>query len=139
MLIPGWFRVSLKQGLLALLLSLAMVMPMAHGEYADVVINNRAEQEGMRPVIFPHWFHRLRFTCNVCHPEIFRMKAGGNDIKMDDLIEGRFCGKCHNGEIAWNIDNCHRCHSGLPGLGGGFYNGHSAGGPTQVRAGKRRR
>ena len=130
---------SLKQWLIVLALGMSMLVPVAHGEYADVVINNRAEQEGMRPVIFPHWFHRLRFTCNVCHPDIFRMKAGSNDIKMEDIIEGRFCGKCHNGEIAWSVDNCHRCHSGLPGLEGGFYNGHSAGGPSQIRIGKQRR
>jgi len=130
---------SLKKWLIVLVLGMAVLVPMAQGEYADVVINNRAEQEGMRPVIFPHWFHRLRFTCNVCHPDIFKMRAGSNDIKMEDLIEGRFCGKCHNGEIAWSVDNCHRCHSGLPGLTGGFYNGHSAGGPTLVRTGKQRR
>jgi c(7)-type cytochrome triheme protein len=135
----GWFWRPVRHLLLVLALGTAFATSMAHAEYADVVINNRAEQEGMRPVIFPHWFHRLRFTCNVCHPEIFKMRAGSNDIKMEDIIEGRFCGKCHNGEIAWSADNCHRCHSGLPGLGGGFYNGHAAGGPTLTRTGKQRR
>jgi len=128
-----------RLGVIVLLFITTMLVPTAHAEYADVVINNRAEQEGMRPVIFPHWFHRLRFTCNVCHPDIFKMRAGSNDIKMADLVEGRFCGKCHNGEIAWSVDNCHRCHSGLPGLSGGFYNGHGAGGPTLNRIGKKRR
>lgn len=113
-----------------LLLCVLAFTPMAHGEYADVVLNRYADNAGMRPVIFPHWFHRLRFTCNVCHPEIFNMRAGSNNITMAAIIEGKFCGKCHNGEIAWSVDNCHRCHSGLPGLAGGFYNGHSAGGPS---------
>jgi c(7)-type cytochrome triheme protein len=127
----------LIQGCLLLLVAgMVFSASVAKAEYADVVINNRAEQEGMRPVVFPHWFHRLRFACNVCHPEIFKMRAGSNDIKMADLVEGRFCGKCHNGEIAWSVDNCHRCHSGLPGLVGGFYNGHGSGGPTQIRSGK---
>lgn len=120
----------LKQVLVALLLGMALFSPVSRGEYADVVLNRHAEHEGMRPVVFPHWFHRLRFTCNVCHPEIFKMRAGSNDVTMAEIIDGKFCGKCHNGEIAWSPDHCHRCHSGLPGLGGGFYNGHSAGGPS---------
>jgi c(7)-type cytochrome triheme protein len=104
----------------------------AHAEYADVVLNRTAEKNGMRPVIFPHWFHRLRFTCNVCHNETgFKLKAGSNDITMGAIVEGRFCGMCHNGEIAWTPDHCHRCHSGQPGLKAGFYNGHSAGGPSR--------
>ncbi|MGO8756022.1 MAG: cytochrome c3 family protein [Gallionellaceae bacterium] len=121
---------SIKRGMVFLVVCMAMVAPIAHGEYADVVLNRHADQEGMRPVIFPHWFHRLRFTCNVCHPEIFKMRAGSNDVSMAAIIAGNFCGKCHNGEIAWSVDNCHRCHSGLPGLGPGFYNGDAAGGPS---------
>jgi c(7)-type cytochrome triheme protein len=123
----------------SLIIAMLSAIPLAQAEYGDVVINNRAEQEGMRPVIFPHWFHRLRFTCNVCHPYIFKMRAGSNDIKMEGIIEGAYCGKCHNGEIAWGVESCHRCHSGLPGLGGGFYNGSTAGGPTLGRSGKKRR
>ena len=121
---------SFNHGMAFLALCMMMVVPVAHSEYGDVVLNRHADQEGMRPVIFPHWAHRIRFACNVCHSEIFKMRAGSNDISMAAIIEGRFCGKCHNGEIAWSVDNCHRCHSGLPGLGPGFYNGHSAGGPS---------
>lgn len=104
----------------------------AHAEYGDVVLNKTAELNGMRPVVFPHWFHRLRFTCNVCHnDEGFKLKAGSNDISMASIVDGKFCGMCHNGEIAWSPEHCHRCHSGIFGLKGGFYNGHSAGGPTR--------
>lgn len=88
----------------------------AHAEYGDVVINNYAETQGMRPVVFPHWFHRIRFTCKVCHADLgFKFKAGGNDITMSKIIEGQFCGACHNGNIAWSIKNCNLCHSGKPG------------------------
>ncbi len=80
-------------------------------EYADVVLNKRAEVEGVRPVIFPHWFHRIRFRCKVCHSELgFEMRAGANDITMEDIIDGKFCGMCHNGEIAWPVENCDLCH-----------------------------
>ncbi len=102
----------------------------AYGEYGDVVINKRSEQEGVRPVIFPHWFHRIRFRCKVCHHELgFKMRAGANDVLMTDIIDGKFCGMCHNNEVAWGPDRCDLCHSGKPGLPSGIYGGHSTTGP----------
>ncbi|HIJ85836.1 MAG TPA: hypothetical protein HPQ00_16750 [Magnetococcales bacterium] len=88
----------------------------ARAEYADIVINNYSDAAGMRPAIFPHWFHRIRFRCKVCHADLgFKFKAGGNQIDMLKIIDGEFCGACHNGEIAWTVDNCDFCHSGKPG------------------------
>lgn len=99
-------------------------------EYADVVLNHAAEKNGMRPVIYSHWFHRIRFRCKVCHSELgFKMRAGANNITMDAIIEGRFCGMCHNGEIAWSVERCDMCHSGRPGLPTGIVGGHSTNGP----------
>ena len=88
----------------------------AHAEYGDVVINNYSDEAGMRPVVFPHWFHRIRFRCKVCHADLgFKFKAGGNEINMLKIIDGEYCGACHNGDIAWSIENCDLCHSGKPG------------------------
>ena len=85
-------------------------------EYGDVVMNNYSDASGMRPVVFPHWFHRIRYRCKVCHTDLgFKFKAGGNDINMVKVIDGQFCGACHNGEVAWNIENCNLCHSAIPG------------------------
>jgi c(7)-type cytochrome triheme protein len=87
----------------------------AQAEYGDVVINNYSDGAGMRPVVFPHWFHRMRFRCKVCHADLgFKFKAGGNEINMVKIIDGQFCGACHNGEIAWSVENCNLCHSGKP-------------------------
>lgn len=102
----------------------------AWAEYADVVLNKRSDAEGVRPVIFPHWFHRIRFRCKVCHSELgFEMRAGANDVTMAEIVEGKFCGMCHNGEIAWSTENCDLCHSGKPGLRSGIRGGHSTLGP----------
>ena len=91
-------------------------VPVARAEYGDVVINNHSDKAGMRPVVFPHWFHRIRFSCKACHADLgFQFRAGGNDINMVKIIEGQFCGACHNGEVAWSIENCNLCHSGNPG------------------------
>ena len=45
----------------------------------------------------------------------FKFKAGGNQITMAKIIEGQFCGACHNGEVSWSVENCDMCHSGIPG------------------------
>ncbi len=108
-----WAVVS--SGLLLGFLMLAMPQT-SKAEYADVVINNYADAAGMRPAVFPHWFHRIRFRCKVCHADLgFKFKAGGNKITMAKIIDGRFCGACHNGEVAWSVENCAMCHSGIPG------------------------
>ena len=107
--------------LLALLMAAMAVLAAlaqrdAHAEYGDVVINNFSDASGVRPVVFPHWFHRIRFRCKVCHSDLgFKFKAGGNEINMLKIIDGQYCGACHNGSVAWSVENCDLCHSGKPG------------------------
>lgn len=99
-------------------------------EYADVVLNKYSDKEGVRPVIFPHWFHRIRYQCRVCHQELgFEMQVGSNEVTMEEIIDGKFCGACHNGETAWSVDNCDLCHSALPGTKSGIKGGHRTLGP----------
>ncbi len=118
----------MKGLLVALLLSLA-IAPVG-AEYGDVVLNKRADANGVRPVIFPHWFHRIRFRCKVCHHELgFKMRAGANDVLMSEITEGRFCGMCHNDRVAWGADRCDVCHSGMPGVRAGVYGGEQTSGP----------
>jgi len=124
-------RPRLDRMICVLLLGTALVAASsASAEYGDVVINRRSSENGVRPVVFPHWFHRIRFRCKVCHHELgFKMRAGSNDVRMTDLIDGKFCGMCHNNEIAWGIERCDLCHSGLPSLKSGIYGGHQTLGP----------
>jgi c(7)-type cytochrome triheme protein len=103
-------------GLLLALLAWGLLPRDVHAEYGDVVMNNFSDTAGMRPVIFPHWFHRVRFRCKVCHADLgFQFKAGGNQINMVKIIDGEFCGSCHNGKLAWSAENCNLCHSARPG------------------------
>lgn len=109
---------------------LALTAAPAPAEYGDVVLNRRSEREGVRPVVFPHWFHRIRFRCKVCHFELgFRMRAGSNEVQMADIIEGKFCGMCHNNNIAWGAERCELCHSGKPGQKSRIVGGHETLGP----------
>jgi len=100
----------------AMLIAIYSLPRQAEAEYGDVVINNFSDDAGMRPVVFPHWFHRIRFRCKICHGDLgFAFKAGGNEINMVKIIDGQYCGACHNGDVAWSIENCELCHSGNPG------------------------
>jgi c(7)-type cytochrome triheme protein len=111
---PPWRALLLA--LLGLVAAVSMLASPARAEYGDVVINNYSDAAGMRPVVFPHWFHRVRFRCKVCHADLgFQFQAGGNQINMLKIIDGQYCGACHNGEIAWSAENCNLCHSGKPG------------------------
>lgn len=71
----------------------------------------------MANVLFPHSIHTYWLSCNVCHPKIFIPEAGANDISMDAIFKGEWCGRCH-GKVAftfWPRGNCTRCHSVLKG------------------------
>ena len=111
---------NFSRAILGACVMLAVVMMMlaannARAEYGDVVINNYSDEAGMRPVVFPHWFHRIRFRCKVCHADLgFKFEAGGNEINMLKIIDGEYCGACHNGDIAWSVENCDLCHSAHP-------------------------
>ena len=116
----SWIKLAARWRRLLLIVAVlgagAGVLAPAHAEYGDIVINNYSDAAGMRPAIFPHWFHRIRFRCKVCHADLgFKFKAGGNDINMVKIIDGQYCGACHNGSIAWSVENCNLCHSGNPG------------------------
>lgn len=82
-------------------------------EYGDIIMNRNEDgmkKAGVKPVLFPHWFHRIRFKCKVCHEEIFILEKGANEITMKAIMDGKFCGVCHNGRIAWEPLYCDRCH-----------------------------
>jgi c(7)-type cytochrome triheme protein len=122
----------MRRAAIAIGLALALSLPQApaRAEYGDVILNKQAERNGQRPVVFPHWFHRIRFQCRVCHSELdFKLRVGANDVLMADIMAGKFCGKCHNGAIAWGADRCDLCHSGRAGLATGIIGGNRTSGP----------
>ncbi len=107
-----------RKTLLATLLVMAFVLGGASTtvarEYADIYMDSTRssmEKADVKAVIFPHWFHRIRFKCKVCHENIFIMKRGANSVSMRRIMEGEACGVCHNGQIAWEALYCERCHT----------------------------
>ncbi len=64
------------------------------------------------PVKFSHNFHTKTFKCADCHTKLFAMKKGGSKMNMDAMYSGKFCGTCHNGNIASPASECNKCHKG---------------------------
>ena len=86
-------------------------------EYGDVVLNNTSKAANMNPVIFPHWLHRMKYSCRACHETLgFKMKAGTSGITMQKIFAGQFCGVCHNAKTAFGTFQCQFCHTGKKGL-----------------------
>lgn len=85
-------------------------------QYGNVVMRRSIKKSGMPPVVFPHWSHRARYTCRVCHIELeFAMRSGGSGITRGKYPAGKFCGACHNGITAFSVKDeeprqCDRCH-----------------------------
>jgi len=80
---------------------------------SDSTVSQREFRTASLPAAqFPHWVHRIRYRCKVCHMDIFEPRAGSNRITMQDIGAGKACGQCHNGAVAFDsgFDNCQRCH-----------------------------
>ena len=85
-------------------------------KYGNVVMRRKSVKAGMAPVVFPHWSHRARYTCRVCHLELgFSMRSGDTGITREQYLSGRYCGACHDGKIAFSVRDgeypqCGKCH-----------------------------
>lgn len=87
-------------------------------EYGDVLISRTSQSNGMVPVVFSHWVHRAKFTCRVCHRDLFfSMRADETPIVCKEgKMDGAFCAVCHNGTTAFGpragaAKNCEKCHN----------------------------
>jgi c(7)-type cytochrome triheme protein len=83
-------------------------------EYGNLLINRTSTANGVKPVTFSHWQHRVKYTCRVCHSELeFNMRANTTEITEMANRKGKYCGACHNGKIAFRHNgNCDKCHNG---------------------------
>ena len=96
------------------LLAVAGITPSLAAQ-GDLVFQRQEGVEGSEsfpPSIFPHWVHRIRYRCYVCHPAPFAMQQGENPVTMEKINKGEYCGACHNGKIGFKVEftTCARCH-----------------------------
>lgn len=69
-----------------------------------------AKVAGLPEIIFSHRKHATWNGCELCHPEIYAVKAGATKYTMQDVFAGKFCGVCH-GPVAFPAIDCQRCHT----------------------------
>ena len=74
-------------------------------------------------VFFSHTSHveEAGLDCDNCHDDLFTMEAREvqeePDFNMLALSEGRYCGACHDGEMAFSSSTrCASCHEGAIGF-----------------------
>jgi len=66
-------------------------------------------------VVFSHKGHTEWLACANCHPSIFQMKKGADQMTMAALYAGKYCGRCH-GRVAFPVPTgCARCHAAMSG------------------------
>jgi len=73
------------------------------------------QQKGASPVVFSHEVHvkNKGLKCTGCHYQVFQMTHGSYKMDMSKITKGAFCGKCHNGEKSFDVNekkNCAKCH-----------------------------
>lgn len=66
--------------------------------------------EGLPDIFFSHTKHTAWNGCELCHPDIFGVKAGVTKFTMTDIFAGKYCGLCH-GKVAFPTIDCQRCHT----------------------------
>lgn len=76
----------------------------------------------VKAVVFFHNTHVEEYglDCDSCHDGTFAMKKGAaehaDDFTMKSLYEGKYCGKCHDGDTAFASNTlCNTCHIGVKG------------------------
>lgn len=74
----------------------------------DFALN--AKLDGMPDIIFSHVKHTTWNGCELCHPEIFKVRKGTTRTSMVQIFEGQSCGTCHT-SVAFPLIDCQRCHS----------------------------
>jgi len=84
-----------------------------YGPAEDIVWTKPLES-----VFFSHKIHTMEydFACDDCHDELFEMEAGAaeenDDFTMASMAEGNYCGACHDGDTAFEVDSsCGSCHT----------------------------
>ncbi len=102
-----WMR-ALRQGLITPRADMRAGDDMQRRE--DEIIMKQTRN--MPYVLFPHTLHTEWLTCNNCHPKPFVAQAGANQITMNDMFQGEYCGMCHD-RVAFGTFACERCHSVL--------------------------
>ena len=80
------------------------------------IVKEHPASDPPEPAQFSHWTHG-EARCYACHPAVF--PKGKKGFLHKDMEKGLYCGSCHNGVQAWDVDDddieCEACHVPYPG------------------------
>jgi len=65
--------------------------------------------DSLGPVTFRHSAHPQ--ACPTCHPQPFAMQVRATPLRKDEMFEGATCGRCHDGNTAFGVDDGDRCET----------------------------
>ena len=93
----------------AVLLGTATALAAAYPAVLRIPRREPGKMPALPEAMFSHRTHGA-FGCYSCHPSTFPQAAVG--FTHDDMNKGRFCGRCHDGQIAFAVVGtaCARCH-----------------------------
>jgi c(7)-type cytochrome triheme protein len=62
---------------------------------------------------FSHSAHlAMDLGCGECHPDLFTARYQGQQMTMDAMNEGQYCGACHDGWTAFSVaEDCESCQT----------------------------
>ncbi|MHB8120710.1 MAG: cytochrome c3 family protein [Desulfuromonadaceae bacterium] len=98
----------------AMVLTASTVLAASHG--GDIIF-----EKPVKGVIFSHKSHveDKGLSCDMCHNHLFEMGKVAQekaDFVMESLYQGKYCGACHNGSLAFASNTrCATCHIGVKG------------------------
>ncbi len=105
------WQAALEQGIIAPLTSLEPGKTTLEPFPLDVELT--PDDNPMFAVTFRHQSHTSWLACDNCHPAIFQMAAGADDISMETIYAGEHCGRCH-GKVAFDVaTSCSICHQAM--------------------------
>ena len=111
--------------IIAVLLLFAVVQANGEEEYDEDTYGPQDPiiwTKPLKAVAFYHSTHTkgAGLECDSCHDDLFEMAAGTveekDDFTMESLYEGKYCGACHDGSMAFAANTrCATCHIGVKG------------------------
>ena len=61
------------------------------------------------PTYFSHAKHVAVYSCSSCHTKLYTL-GPNKHASMAAMEKGKSCGACHNGNEAFAVSNCDKCH-----------------------------